>query len=218
MAATRLAIFPLPGAILFPGLQLPLHIFEPRYRDMVKDALASDSVIALGDLEPGWETGYAGRPPLAPLLCAGLVAWHEELEDGKFNLLLHGVTRARVLTDRPLLAVNAWHMIRRRARAAGIDGHACCHTFRASAITLFRRQGGTLEMAQRFAGHREPKTTLLYDRSAFRNRGIFTDPDPARAGAVGRSHVRQRNFKLLKQDPRGHESRHAPTGVIKDED
>jgi uncharacterized protein len=100
-ASSALKVFPLPSAVLFPHSVLPLHIFEPRYREMVRDALAGDSVMALGGLQPGWEGSYAGRPPLAPLLCVGTILWHEEVEDGRYNLLLQGVCRARVLQELP---------------------------------------------------------------------------------------------------------------------
>ena len=104
-ARHALKVFPLPGAVLFPGAALPLHIFEPRYRALVKDALASDGVMAIAQLQPGWEEGghggYAGRPPMAPLVCAGVIAWHEALEDGRYNLLLHGVVRARTEAELP---------------------------------------------------------------------------------------------------------------------
>ena len=100
-ATTALKVFPLPSAVLFPHSVLPLHIFEPRYRELVRDALASDSVLALGGLQPGWERSYAGRPPLAPLLCVGTILWHEEVEEGRFNLLLQGVCRGRVLRELP---------------------------------------------------------------------------------------------------------------------
>lgn len=100
-AAAALKVFPLPSAVLFPGAALPLHIFEPRYRELVKDALQTDGVIALGDLASGWERDYAGRPPLAKLGCAGVLAWQEALEDGRFNILLQGVTRFRVLEELP---------------------------------------------------------------------------------------------------------------------
>ena len=70
-AAKRLKVFPLPSVVLFPGSAAPLHIFEPRYRQMVKDALESDGVFALGQLQEGWERDYLGRPPLMPILCAG---------------------------------------------------------------------------------------------------------------------------------------------------
>ena len=97
-----LKVFPLPSAVLFPHAALPLHIFEPRYRDLVRDALAGDKVMALAQLEPGWESQYGERPPLQPMLCAGLIIWHEELPDGRYNILLQGVARARLLGDRAL--------------------------------------------------------------------------------------------------------------------
>ena len=100
-ATTALKVFPLPSAVLFPHSVLPLHIFEPRYRDLVRDALAGDGVMALGGLQPGWEGKYSGRPPLAPLLCVGTILWHEEVEEGRYNLLLQGVCRGRVLHELP---------------------------------------------------------------------------------------------------------------------
>lgn len=98
-AQSRLKVFPLPSAVLFPGAVMPLHIFEPRYRDLVKDALEGDGVMALGHLKPGWEPHYEARPPLEPLVCAGVIVWHEELAGGKYDLVLQGVARARVLAE-----------------------------------------------------------------------------------------------------------------------
>jgi site-specific recombinase XerD len=72
------------------------------------------------------------------------------------------------LTDRPLVPSDAWAMIQRRRRRAGVDAHASCHTFRASAITEYLRRGGSLEMAQLFAGHSDARTTRLYDHSGRR--------------------------------------------------
>jgi Lon protease-like protein len=65
----------------------------------VRDALEEDKVLALAQLEPGWEGQYGERPPMQPMLCAGLIIWHEELEDGRYNILLQGVTRARLLSE-----------------------------------------------------------------------------------------------------------------------
>ncbi|HEX8819210.1 MAG TPA: LON peptidase substrate-binding domain-containing protein [Archangium sp.] len=96
-----LKVFPLPSAVLFPHAALPLHIFEPRYRALVRDALAGDKVMALAQLEPGWEGQYGERPPMQPMLCAGLIIWHEELPDGRYNILLQGVARARLLSELP---------------------------------------------------------------------------------------------------------------------
>ncbi|RKG66016.1 LON peptidase substrate-binding domain-containing protein [Corallococcus terminator] len=100
-AASALKVFPLPSAVLFPHTVIPLHIFEPRYRDMVRDALATDRVLALGQLEAGWEGSYEGRPTLQPMLCAGVIVWDEQVEDGRYNILLQGVSRVRLVEELP---------------------------------------------------------------------------------------------------------------------
>ena len=92
-------IFPLPNVVLFPNVFLPLHIFELRYRTMVKDALASDRIIGMVLLRPGFEADYAGRPPVYPIGCAGLVTHSEALADGRFNIVLRGLEKFRVLDE-----------------------------------------------------------------------------------------------------------------------
>ena len=91
---TRLSIFPLPGAILFPGLQLPLHIFEPRYRALVSDALARDRRIAMIQPQAGGESA-----PLFAVGCVGKIGEVEALEDGRFNIVLEGQSRFRVVSE-----------------------------------------------------------------------------------------------------------------------
>lgn len=90
----RLSIFPLPGAILFPGLQLPLHIFEPRYRELVGSALAKDRRIAM--VQP--QTSAEGAP-LFDIGCVGRIGDVEALEDGRYNIVLDGESRFRVLRE-----------------------------------------------------------------------------------------------------------------------
>ena len=90
-------IFPLPNVVLFPNVFLPLHIFESRYREMVKDALASDRIIGMVLLQPGYEANYEGRPPVYPVGCAGVITHSEPLPDGRFNIVLHGSNRFRVM-------------------------------------------------------------------------------------------------------------------------
>jgi len=92
-------IFPLPNVVLFPNVFLPLHIFEPRYRAMVKDALASDRIIGMVLLRPGFEPNYAGRPPVYPIGCAGLITHSEPLPDGRFNIVLRGLEKFRVTAE-----------------------------------------------------------------------------------------------------------------------
>jgi Lon protease-like protein len=86
-------IFPLPNVVLFPHVSLPLHIFEPRYRKMVADALDSHRTIGMVLLRPGWEEDYAGRPPVYERGCAGTIIAAEELPDGRYNIVLKGALR-----------------------------------------------------------------------------------------------------------------------------
>ena len=90
----RLSIFPLSGAILYPGLQLPLHIFEPRYRALVSDALARDRRIAM--IQP--QVAEEGAP-LFEIGCVGVIDEVEALEDGRYNIVLEGVSRFRLLSE-----------------------------------------------------------------------------------------------------------------------
>jgi uncharacterized protein len=92
-------IFPLPNVVLFPNVFLPLHIFEPRYRAMVRDALASDRIIGMVLLRPGYEANYAGRPPVYPIGCAGLITHSEPLPDGRFNIVLRGLEKFRMTRE-----------------------------------------------------------------------------------------------------------------------
>lgn len=93
-ALLRVPVFPLAGALLFPGAQLPLHVFEPRYRAMVRDALASDRLI--GMIQPRDQ----GDPPsLFEVGCIGRISACEELEDGRYNIVLEGLGRFRIARE-----------------------------------------------------------------------------------------------------------------------
>ena len=89
-------IFPLESPTLFPNASYVLHIFEPRYRAMVADALKGDRIIGMVMLQPGHEAEYEGRPPIFPIGCAGLITEFEQLPDGRYNILLGGLTKFRV--------------------------------------------------------------------------------------------------------------------------
>lgn len=96
MLPPTIPIFPLPNVVLFPNVFLPLHIFEPRYRQMVEDALNGDRIIGMTLLRPGWERDYEGRPPVYPIGCAGVITHAERLPDGRFNIVLRGMEKFRV--------------------------------------------------------------------------------------------------------------------------
>ena len=86
-------IFPLPTVVLFPNVFLPLHIFEPRYRQMVADALDGDRIIGMVLLRPGFEDDYDGAPPIYATGCSGLITHVEKLPDGNYNLVLRGLEK-----------------------------------------------------------------------------------------------------------------------------
>ncbi|MET0341143.1 MAG: LON peptidase substrate-binding domain-containing protein [Polyangiales bacterium] len=114
---SELAVFPLPRVVFFPGTLLPLHIFEPRYRAMVRDCLASQRpVMAVTLLKPGYEADYEGRPAMHEVATVGRVERHEELPDGRFNIVLRGLSRVK------LSEVPAGSALYRRASAEVLDG------------------------------------------------------------------------------------------------
>ena len=93
-----LPIFPLPNVVLFPNVFLPLHVFEPRYREMVRDALAGDRLIGMVLLRDAGDSA-AAPPPVYPVGCAGLIAHRERLRDGRFNIVLRGLHKFRILAE-----------------------------------------------------------------------------------------------------------------------
>jgi Lon protease-like protein len=99
MLPPAIPIFPLPNVVLFPNVFLPLHIFEPRYRRMLAKALEGDRIIGMVLLRPGWEGNYEGRPPVYPIGCAGLITHAEPLADGRYNIVLRGLEKFRVLSE-----------------------------------------------------------------------------------------------------------------------
>ncbi|MEI8372410.1 MAG: LON peptidase substrate-binding domain-containing protein [Planctomycetota bacterium] len=95
----KVRLFPLPNLVLFPHVMQPLHIFEPRYRCLLEDTLATDRLVAMALLTPGWESDYEGRPPLCPVACLSRVATYHCLEDGTYNVLLLGLQRVRLVRE-----------------------------------------------------------------------------------------------------------------------
>lgn len=100
-------IFPLPEVVFFPGVVMPLHVFEPRYRAMTADALATDrsdggGLIVLALLQPGWEADYEGSPPVHPVATVGEITHAQQLEDGRYFLTLRGLERVMLTGEESL--------------------------------------------------------------------------------------------------------------------
>ena len=96
---STIPIFPLDDLMVFPNILRPLHIFEPRYRAMVADALKGDGVIGMIQLRPGYEANYEGRPPVFAIGCAGVITKSEQLPDGRYNIVLRGLVKFRILSE-----------------------------------------------------------------------------------------------------------------------
>ena len=92
-------LFPLPNLVMFPHVVQGLHIFEPRYRQLMADALAGDKLMAIALLKPGWEDAYEGEPPIESTACLGRVDRHVQLPDGGYNLRLRGLSRVRIVEE-----------------------------------------------------------------------------------------------------------------------
>jgi Lon protease-like protein len=92
-------LFPLPNLVLFPQVMQPLHVFEPRYRQMTADALGSDRFIAIVLLQSGWEADYAGCPALYSVACLCRIVAEQRLDDGRFNILLRGLSRIQITQE-----------------------------------------------------------------------------------------------------------------------
>ena len=92
-------LFPLPNLVLFPQVVQPLHIFEPRYCEMLKDAMEHDRLIAMAVLEKGWENQYLKQPAISSTLCVGKIVSHSPTDDGRHNILLVGMKRATIIEE-----------------------------------------------------------------------------------------------------------------------
>lgn len=104
MPETLLPIFPLPNVVFFPKIVLPLHIFEPRYKQMVREVLQSERSLGMVLLQTGWQSDYFGSPSVHKVGCMGRIETYEKLPEGRFNILLNGVRRfeiVRFVQERP---------------------------------------------------------------------------------------------------------------------
>lgn len=118
---TVVPLFPLPGIVLFPRMIVPLHVFEPRYRAMVANAVLGDHTIALALLRPGWEPLYHTlRAPICRTIGVGRILQHEQTDDGNYNLLLCGIGRAVVVEELTALE-QITHRAYRQARIEPIE-------------------------------------------------------------------------------------------------
>ena len=162
----RARLFPLPNLTMFPHVLQPLHIFEPRYRAMVREALDSDRLIAMVLLEQGWEDAYEGNPPVHAMACLGHVLTDQMLDDGCYNILLRGLKRVRIVEENP--HAGAFRVARVKLAedvapdASDAEAQQVCDRLRAG---FLRWLGQGSRVAERFAELLDPSMPL----------GVLTD-------------------------------------------
>ncbi len=175
----RLPIFPLPNVQLFPHALLPLRVFEPRYRDLVRDVMAGERLIAVAAFEPGYEANYHGRPAVRPLIGVGAVVGHEPTGDGRANIVLRGVARARI--ERELPPDQSYRLVDAATvgdeLAAGLDTAAARDTLvlLADQLALKLPSGGE---TLRELARSQPELGALVD---VLTAALVTDPDDRQA-------------------------------------
>ena len=133
MLPASIPLFPLPNVVLFPNVFLPLHIFEPRYRELVADALAGDRIIGMVLLRPGFEKNYEGRPAIYDVGCAGVITHSQPLADGRYDIVLRGMEKFRVTAEDHSRAYRIGHI------------ESISETVPADEAQLLRRQRQRLE-------------------------------------------------------------------------
>lgn len=135
----ELSIFPLPSVALFPGALLPLHVFEPRYRELVREALDGRRIFAVARLKPGFENDYEGRPPVFEVCGVGAIESCAERKDGRFDLGLRGLARVRILEELP--AVRAFRRVRAERILEPTPEPALVVAWQSKLSTLWRSLG-----------------------------------------------------------------------------
>lgn len=98
-ACHALPLFPLPGIVLMPGAALPLHVFEERYRALIRDVLARDGVLAVPQINADGPVLHPGQPALFPYTAVGRIGGHQQLPDGRFNVIIHPLGRVVLRND-----------------------------------------------------------------------------------------------------------------------
>jgi ATP-dependent Lon protease len=132
-------VFPLPNLVVFPHILQALHVFEPRYRELLEDSLQGDRLIAMGVLAPGWQEKYNQRPAIRDVVCLGRVISHTKMQADKYNILLLGLRRARVIYELPPRRLFREAKVELLDDVYPAEGDACRPQLRRRLLDRFRR-------------------------------------------------------------------------------
>src|SRR5712691_4695204 len=134
-------IFPLEDVMLFPGMSVPLHIYEPRYKAMVADALKGNRIIGLVLLRPGYEKDYERSPSVFQVGCAGVINEVEELPNGEYNIVLGALTKYRITREEASRPYRIAHVTPIADETGDVD-KAVLHARRQRLEALIQESGG----------------------------------------------------------------------------
>ncbi len=182
----RLPVFPLPQAVLFPGVVMPLHLFEPRYRALAEHCINGDKTLALASLQPGYEADYEGRPPIFPIAGVGEIVAHRRLPDGRWNIALRGVCRAELVhelpPDEPFRIVRARRLreVERHEDVVAADRLRSVALQLTAAVPGAKDQLGTLLKEARSPSATSDALAALFVESFGARRGLLEELDVAR--------------------------------------
>jgi Lon protease-like protein len=176
-----LPLFPLPTTVLFPNVFLPLHIFEPRYREMVADAIAGDRLIGMVLLKPGWQRDYEGRPDVYPIGCTGVVTHVEHLADGRYDIVLRGIERFRIVEEDHARAYRRARVdpIPERALSPGDRG-----ALKAGRAKLEALIAPTIERSRVFEHRADARTAAMCDEDLVNALAQYLDIEPVEKQAL----------------------------------
>ena len=206
-------LFPLPNLVLFPGVVQALHIFEPRYRELMSDALADDELITMAYLKPSGisDPAFGMEPPIAETVCIGKIISHTELEDGRYNLFLVGTRRARIIEE--LDVSSPYRMAEVAIVQDGPAAHFDATTLRQQIIKEFRELAAletswNHEALEQFLDDSLPLTQLI-DMIAYASGAdahdqqvILETPDVDRRGELVLQMMRKRIMEKVAQENR----------------
>ena len=151
-------VFPLPNVVLFPKALLALHVFEPRYRLMMDEVIQRGQSICMALLKPGWEADYYGAPEVHSVGCLGKIVGHQLLEDGRYNITLHGEYKVAIQgfeRDHPFRIAR----MSRLEEDEGWCGRGSTPNESQELLAMFRRfhegKGAALDLAATFGAQME---------------------------------------------------------------
>jgi Lon protease-like protein len=139
---SRVGLFPLPNVVLFPAQLLALHVFEPRYRRLIRDVISQQLPLAVPRLEPGFDAAYYGAPPVHELCGVGELREYTELPDGCYNIIVRGLGRVRLVEE---LRSHPYRVARAEIPAQAPADAAVSEVLRAELVKQLRRVAAHLQ-------------------------------------------------------------------------